>query len=126
SPVPVMVTAVPPAVGPSDGAIVVTDGVSAKAHTAPFIVLWKGPPTMAACPSAASATAVPKRADRPPDGSSCWRRVHATPLRSKTQAAPSLVVSVGAPSTATFPSAERATLDPSCGEPTPGAVSFGP
>ena len=124
--VPVTVTAVPPAVGPRAGAIAVTDGASAKPQTAPFSVLWNGPPTMAACPSAASATAVPNRADRPPTGSSCSRRVHAPPLRSNTQAAPSVVVSVGAPSSATSPSADRATLEPSCGVPTPAAVSFGP
>src|SRR5216684_4080424 len=78
------------------------------------------PPTMAVLPSAESATDVPccepELAPDPTSFGPCCLQTPST--RVQTQAAPSYVLSRGAPMMAVLPSAERATKNPCRAVPT--------
>src|ERR1017187_9588432 len=80
-------------------------------QAAPAVVLSVGPPTMAVFPSADRATDIPcsalLTAPVPKSLPPCW--FHTLPERVYTQAAPAVVLSVGPPTMAVFPSADRAT-----------------
>src|ERR1700730_1623341 len=134
---PLMVTLVPPPAGPTLGVTPSTAGSVeglANIHTAPALPPSDGAPTSAEIPSARSATLAPNSAlgeassEEPTPVSLDPSTVQVLPDRSSSHAAPTELVSRGAPMSAVVPSEDRDRLNPNSPFPTAssGAVSFPP
>src|SRR3954454_5496156 len=120
------------ATGLSDGPL----KLRVNTHAAPTWLLSKAPPRMAVLPSADNVTerpcmAVPTASLPTSFGPCCTHSTTVPPrvktsLRAKTQAAPTPLLSPGAPSMAVLPSADRVTTPCAAAPTEPLPTSLGP